>query len=370
MSYLQKPEVQAALLKQVVAEYRPAQLALEGVTVQPDFAAVIARTTELVVQQTIDIPRILVVPKGEVKGGFKPFTLELGTLHYQAPSEELWIQHLRTKQFEVLGLGQGGIEETRLEDYIVSGLVDFDDIDYDDHADLLYDLAAQTVKHFRNYLSENDTRKVLRLHQREIARYIHAQMQNHYWEEAVDYEVKISKGFSEIKQRAYTQVNGEPPLDFRLSPEDKSNMSRYLFVGFKRCLYREEKFQSDAERKLAVILDREAEKWFKPAKGQFLIYYKQGADHPEYQPDFVAETADCIYMLEPKAKNEMEDPIVLAKRDVAVTWCKQASDHAATCGGKSWKYALIPHDAIAENMTLKGLAAQFVEKQVGQAQRQ
>ncbi|CAN0447629.1 unnamed protein product, partial [Phaeothamnion confervicola] len=172
-------------------------------------------------------------------------------------------------------------------------------------------------------------------HQREIARFIHAQMQNHAWEDNVDYEVKINKGFSEIKQRAYSQVNGEPPLDFRQSPKDKSNMSRYIFVGFKRCLYHEEKFQSDAERKLAVILDREAEKWFKPAKQQFQIYYKQGADHPEYQPDFVAETGDCIYMLEPKAKNEMEDPVVLAKRDVAVAWCKQASDHAATCGGKS-----------------------------------
>jgi type III restriction enzyme len=136
-------------------------------------------------------------------------------------------------------------------------------------------------------------------------------------------------------------------------------MAKYLFGGFRKCLYPVQKFQSDSERKLAVILEREAEKWFKPAKGQFQIYYKQGADHPEYQPDFVAETADCIYMLEPKAKNEMEDPVVLAKRDVAVTWCKQASDHAGTCGGKSWKYALIPHDAIAENMTLKGLAGQF-----------
>ena len=133
-------------------------------------------------------------------------------------------------------------------------------------------------------------------------------------------------------------------------------MSRYLFIGFKRCLYREEKFQSDAERKLAVILERETEKWFKLAKGQFQIYCKQGADHPEYQPDFVAETPDCIYMLEPKAKNEMEDAVVLAKRDVAVRWCKQASDYAATCRGKSWQYALIPHDAIAENMTLEGLA--------------
>jgi len=30
-----------------------------------------------------------------------------------------------------------------------------------------------------------------------------------------------------------------------------------------------------------------------------------------------------------------------------------------TCGGKPWPYALIPHDAIAENITLDWLVAQF-----------
>ena len=52
-----------------------------------------------------------------------------------------------------------------------------------------------------------------------------------------------------------------------------------------------------------------------------------------------------------------DDPIVLAKRDAAVRWCTQASDHAATYAGKPWTYVLIPHDVIAENMTLQGLAA-------------
>jgi type III restriction enzyme len=136
-------------------------------------------------------------------------------------------------------------------------------------------------------------------------------------------------------------------------------MSRYLFTGFSRGLYSQEKFQSNSERVLAVILDRHSLKWFKPAKGQFQLYYKWGAEHPEYQPDFVAETDDMIYMLEPKARNEMNDPEVLSKRDAAVLWCKRASDHSATYDGKPWKYLLIPHTAIAENMTLEGLAEQF-----------
>ena len=36
-----------------------------------------------------------------------------------------------------------------------------------------------------------------------------------------------------------------------------------------------------------------------------------------------------------------------------------ASDHAKENGGKPWKYALIPHTAIADNMTLKGLVQQY-----------
>jgi len=216
------------------------------------------------------------------------------------------------------------------------------------------------TQHFLGYLLEPDARRVLRFHQREISRFVHAQMQDHYWEEDVDYEVVVSKGFTELKRSAFTASATEPPLDFRTSPTDKSNMAKYLFGGFQRCLYPVQKFHSDAERKMAVILEREALKWFRPAKGQFQIFYKRGADHPEYQPDFVAETGDAVYMLEPKAANQMMDEEVLAKRDVAVKWCSHASDHARSCGGKPWKYLLIPHDAIAENMTLAGLERQFV----------
>jgi type III restriction enzyme len=360
VEHLSRPDIQAEIVKAVEAQHRSPQMALDGVGEKPDIAAVVARTVSLVAEQTINIPRILVVPKGEVKCGFKPFTLKLESLKYLAVSDELWVQHLRTRQLEVVAMGAGGIEEDRLEDYIVSGLVDFNDVSYDDHADLLYDLAQQTVEHFKRYLSEDDTRKVLRCYQRDIARFIYSQMQEHYWEdETTEYEVKVSRGFSELKPSAYTHGIREPLADYRVSPSDKSNMARYVFGGFERCLYAVQKFDSDAERKLAIILERDALKWFRPAKGQFQIFYRNGADHQEYQPDFVAETSDTIYMLEPKARNELEDPIVLAKRDAAVRWCAQATAHAQDHGGKPWRYVLVPHDVIAENMSLTGLAAQF-----------
>ncbi|MDD5199455.1 MAG: DEAD/DEAH box helicase family protein [Terrimicrobiaceae bacterium] len=357
LTLLNRPDVQSEIVARVAEEYRPTQLEMEAVTKPPDIAAIVAKTSALVTQQTIDIPRILVVPRGETTSGFKPFTLDLKTLRYPPFTDELWAQYLRTNEHEVLTLGRGGIEESRLEDYVVSGLVDFDDISYDAHADLLYELASQTVSHFRGYLSEDDTRKVLRCYQRDIAKSIHTQMQTHYWEEAEGFEVKISKGFTDLKPSAYSAAASEPPLDFRVSPADKSNMAKYLFGGFTKCLYAVQKFHSDAERKLAVILERDATKWFKPAKGQFQIYYKSGADHPEYQPDFVAETESAIYMLEPKARNEMTSEDVLAKKAVAEQWCEHASDHAKTYGGKPWQYAIIPHDIIAGNMTVVGLLA-------------
>jgi type III restriction enzyme len=37
------------------------------------------------------------------------------------------------------------------EDFIVHALVDYDDIAYDDHAELIYKSAGQAVQHFTSY---------------------------------------------------------------------------------------------------------------------------------------------------------------------------------------------------------------------------
>jgi type III restriction enzyme len=40
----------------------------------------------------------------------------------------------------------------------------------------------------------------------------------------------------------------------------------------------------------SAVAERESLKWFKPAKGQFQLFYQSGTELLEYQPDFVAET--------------------------------------------------------------------------------
>jgi type III restriction enzyme len=358
-SHILKAEVQEKITAKVKELVAPTQQALPGMAAAVNIEAVVARTSEHVVQQTIDIPRILVVPKGEVATGFHPFTLDCSGIHYQPVERDLLIQHLRTHQQETLSFGGRMQPEQRLEDYLVRGLIDFDDISYDEHAELLYDLAGQLVRHLWSYLSEEDARNVLIYHQKQLAAFVHAQMQEHQWERATDYDVTVTRGFTGLKKSAYTVKDGEGTYNFQQTVEDKARIAQMLFGGFERCLYTAQKFQSDSERKLAVILDRDSLKWFKPAQGQFQIFYKAGVERPEYVPDFVAETSDCVYILEPKARNEIATLEVLAKKEAAVTWCARATTHALSNGGKPWKYVLIPHDVIAENMTLSGLVSQF-----------
>jgi type III restriction enzyme len=350
---LQAKDVQAQVVAEVKRRLGPQQ-ELPGM--EFDVATVVAKTTEQVVLGTIDIPRIIVVPKDEVKSGFKPFKLNLSSLRYPVPDDELVAHTLRTGEQERINLGHGGIEEDRLEDYVVGGLVDFDDISYDDHSELLYDLAEQTVKHLKGYLRDDqDVRKVLRVYQKPIAALIHTQMIEHFWEETTGYEVEVSKGYTELRASAYTANAKDTVLDYRQPPAEKSKIAQYLFSGFERCLYRLTKFQSDTERKLAIILERDTKRWFRPAKGQFQIFYKVGHDHQEYLPDFVAESDEEILMIETKKASEMTSAEVLAKRDAGMKWCEHASVYASQHGGKPWKYVLIPHDLVAENMTLVGL---------------
>ena len=75
LTYLKNPEVQALLKERVENEYRLGQLELKGIIAQPDIAAVVAKTTDLVIEQTIAIPRIFMAPKGEMRSGFQTFSL-------------------------------------------------------------------------------------------------------------------------------------------------------------------------------------------------------------------------------------------------------------------------------------------------------
>ncbi len=360
VAHLERADIRAEIARIVEAEYAPRQIELDIATQPMDVVAIVAKTAERIGQRMISIPRILLVPTGDVSSRFEPFQLELSNLRYPPVSEDLWIRHLRTGQTDVLALNPGGVEEKRAEDYVVSGLVGFNDVSYDDHADLLYDLAGQVVRHLESYLSDEDARRVLRYHQREIATFVHTQMVPHFREKSTGgYEVVVSRGMTDLKPSAYTATVREGVVDYRFTPTDKGNIAKYLFAGFTRCLYDVQKFDSDPERKFAVILERDALKWMRPARGQFQIFYGSGGTHNEYQPDFVAETDREILMVEVKARRDLEDPDVVSKQSVARDWCGHATAYSTGHGGKPWRYVMIPHDAVVDNAELGWLADRF-----------
>ncbi len=364
------PAVQSAILAEVTERLKPVQgeLLAEVGDASPalDLSAVVSKTTQIVVQQTIDIPRITVVPTGEVTTGFHPF--RLGSLpNFQPGQREIVGQELRTnRQFTMSR--EAGIREKRFEDYIVKRLVDYDDIDYFTQAELLYDLAGQAVAHYKaqNY-SENELHEVFDTYGAELARLIRAEMMAHFWEEATDYAVQVSRGFTELKPCNYTVLAGQTAHHYRETVSQPGRIKQMLFGGFSHCLYPLQKFDSDTERRFAVILERDALKWFKPAKGQFQIYYKLGSEQPEYIPDFVAEDDAMIFMVETKARTDIDTQEVRVKAAAAARWCKHASDHAASVGGKSWRYLLVPHDEVVESKRLSDFLRYEEQYQNGMA---
>ena len=348
---LLNPEIQAQIAEEIKRQLQGTQGELLADAL-PDVAEIVAKTTQVLVAQTIDIPRITVMPGGEVSTGFHPFTLDVSHLHLQPGAREILIHNLHTDEQSSLS-AELGLVEKRPEDYIVHALIDFDDIDYFTQAELLYDLAGQMVRHLRSYLSEAEALDVLDKNRRLIAREIHAQMMAHFWEEARHYEAHVSRGFTALKPYHYTASANERVRSVRDTVTDKSRIKQMLFGGFQKCMYPLQKFDSDTERRFAVILERDAQKWFKPALGQFQIYYKLAAAQAEYQPDFVAETENFIFMAETKARADMQSAEVLAKAEAAAAWCKQAADYAVEHNGKAWHYLLIPHDEVNEAKRLE-----------------
>lgn len=353
---LLSPETTAQVLAEV-STYGPAQATLEGVGEKPDVSEIVKKTLQLIHDLSIDIPRIIVVPKGEVASGFGDFDLDAKGINLPPVEKDILLQYLRTEERTTLAAEGGIVARERLEDHLVVPLMDFDDICYDDHADLLYKLAGQAVRHLRSYLAnDEEVANVLQYHRRQLVGLIHAQMQTHHWERPVGLEAHVSKGFTTLRPSESDLPAGEPVRNYRIPVDEKQAIRRMLFGGFGKCLYSTQKFDSDTERRFAVLLEDEPAvlKWFKPAPGQVRIEYRPDAS---YDPDFVVETDKTKYLCEPKRASEMTDPDVQAKATAAATWCGHATDHELKHGGKPWSYLLIPHDQIDASKTLAGLAA-------------
>ncbi len=357
---LLQPEVQAGLreIAQRAAVVQRLEDAGEGAAEQevqrPDPDRIVATVTSMFMERTIDIPLIRFTPIGRVTGKYECFDLDLD-FALQPVSQDILIHYLRTHERERLR-GVYAIWEARPENYLVNHLRLYDDVSYDTHAEVLYDLAGQVVAHARGYLANEDAvDNVLHYHGRRLAELVHTQMQANYCEESTAYEVKVVQGFSQLRANSYDAPEGCAPVDFQQTVSDPQRIRRMIFSGFGKCLYPLQKFDSNTELEFARLLERDEDtlKWFKPARTQLSIHYERGH---YYEPDFVVETRTHKYLCEPKRRDQVDDETVQKKARAAATWCRHASEHAQANGAKPWAYLLIPHDAFNAATTLQTLA--------------
>lgn len=147
-------------------------------------------------------------------------------------------------------------------------------------------------------------------------------------------------------------------VDYKKDILDKKNIRKYLFEGYKKSYYEENAFDSDDERRLAVILEEDPEviRYIKPPLNQMGLYYHAGK---QYNPDFLAETKDAKYMIEVKASNQTGQEDVLEKAQAGIKWCECASQIDAD--GKKWEYRMIPGDKVAIGNNFKYIAGMAVK---------
>jgi type III restriction enzyme len=348
---LKTQDVQQRITARVTELMQPVQGELPSVLQPVDVASVVERVTSAIAERTIDIPKIIVTPKGEVTVGYQDFDLDCNRFRQPPAEKDLLVQHLMNNQRFKIVSGDGVVLEKNLEDYIVRGLIDKDDINYDEHSELLYKLAGQMVRHLQSYLqTPDDVLNVLQFYQAQLVTLIHTQMNQHYVEKVTEYEVTVSKGFQTLTSSMAAMQTGQAILPFRAPVEERLLIRGMLFGGFSKCLYPAQKFDSDSERRFAIILEDEPSvlKWLKPPKDVLRIYYYQ---EEVYQPDFVVETEMARYLCEPKRASEMNDEVVILKSKAATLWCQ----HATKVSDKPWRYVLIPHDAIDHSATFANL---------------
>jgi len=365
---LRAPDVLRRIAARVEEQMLPAgtQGTLADVIVpEADVGSVVGRLVEAYIAHTIDIPRIIVTPVGGDGYRFPDFDLDLGGLpSLTSVPDDILIRHLRTVAIERMAKGEPPAIDQRPEDPIVSALIDYNDISYDHHATLLYKLAGQMLTHIRAYAgSDAVAGNIIQFHAKRLAAFIHAQMEQRVQPLALEYRATVSRGFERPRLNAVTIEGGERIRHFR-DTVGRDTVGRtaairgMVFGGFAKCLYSEQKFDSDPERQLAVLLedDPTVTKWFKPGRTVIRIHTR---DQDGYEPDFVIETVTEKLLLEVKRADELSAVPVQAKAEAARYWCACATRHALEHAGKPWRYLLIPHDVVGLSATLDGLCARF-----------
>lgn len=357
---LKNVEVKEIALKKVRSYYEYAkqgELYIEDIVKEAEKVYDVLVTA--ISQNIIEIPRITIHPKGDVRCGFKDFDLDVRSLNYQPVSEEILRQNLRDQERDAISGFGAGIVPDKLDNLIVNELINYPEVDYDRDVKLLFKLANQALDKFKSYLKQDDVDNVVQYTKRDLGRLIYSQLMEKFAYEVPDFEEVEVLPFEAIVPHNYEKYLADSIQHYSVTIEPTNDIPRKLFTGFKKSCHDKYKFASKTEKDFAAILehDKAVLKWLRPAPKQFKIYWEHNSR--EYEPDFVVETANCIYLVETKKRMDLEGVDVQSKARAALYYCQNATKFTAQNGGKPWKYVLIPHDAVLLNASFDALMGRY-----------
>ena len=314
-------------------------------------------THRAAVNKFIPIPRIKVTDAGVEEYVFVDFDLDMADFTHVPIKNELLVQNLEDMQDRQRIKGDAiDFEGYNPKKVILEQLRAKPEIDYEKCSKLLFKLITQVCDHYETRYGTNGMQNIIMMYKRDIGNKIYKQMLQHFYcengflqEEVVgtrDYNLQQSYSCAE-------RVN-------LFSDDYTGNIQSVLFEGVKRGVFSAAKFDSRPELVLARVLetDTDVQNWLRPAPQEFNITYNHGHN---YEPDFVVETDDTIYLVEVKGEDKISDPDVIAKKKRGIQYCEVASRWGKANGYKQWRYLFIPSKQVMPNSSFMQLAKRFGE---------
>lgn len=306
----------------------------------------VATVTELS-KKAISVPKILVQPSSTVT--LKPFTVKRNIADFEVAASK--IERFNAVNAEMLESFDAEI--LAVDDAVntlACMLLDCDalsEISVDEDADYILNIVQQYLALIDG--SEADKNKIVRRYAKliidDIVKQIHENMDRQtYYTHVVQKDLIVFR-------KAVRNVRADGgEVNFRKTIANKSEIKKYVFTGYKKSYYNINAFDSDTERLVSVILedDKDVIHWIKPPLNQLGLFWQAGQ---QYNPDFLVETPTTKYMIEIKAKNEVNNPDVVGKAKEGIKWCKYAS--IVDFDKKPWEYKLITDEVISVGNTLK-----------------
>ena len=306
----------------------------------------VATVTELS-KKAISVPKILVQPSSTVT--LKPFTVKRNIADFEVAASK--IERFNAVNAEMLESFDAEI--LAVDDAVntlACMLLDCDalsEISVDEDADYILNIVQQYLTLIDG--SEADKNKIVRRYAKliidDIVKQIHENMDRQtYYTHVVQKDLIVFR-------KAVRNVGADGgEVNFRKTIANKSEIKKYVFTGYKKSYYNINAFDSDTERLVSVILedDKDVIRWIKPPLNQLGLFWQAGQ---QYNPDFLVETPTTKYMIEVKAKNEVNNPDVVGKAKEGIKWCKYAS--IVDFDKKPWEYKLITDEVISVGNTLK-----------------